>query len=112
MSGPDFDWNSDPDVVLRAYGSIGVHENPHSDIVIRQERDALEDEDHFVVVPLQDAELIAQAIVDKVKEIRSLSPAERQAKHEGQQEEREPRLALPAPVSPTERPTRVARGVA
>jgi hypothetical protein len=107
MSGPCFDWNSDPDVVLRCYGSIGIHENPHGDVVIRQERGPLEDEDQTVVIPLQDAELIAQAIVDKVKEIRSLSPAERQAK----QDEREPRLALPAPAHPTARPTVVKRGV-
>jgi hypothetical protein len=78
-----------------AYGSVAVHENPYGDVVIRQERDALEDEDHVVVVPIQDAELVAQAIVEKAKEIKSLSIAERQAKHE--QEDREPRLALPAP---------------
>ena len=62
---------------------------------MEQERGQLEDEDQTVCIHIQDAEYVAKAIVDKVKEIRTLSPAERQAKHEG--EEREPRLALPAP---------------
>jgi hypothetical protein len=71
MRGDDFKWGEgNGNVVLRAYGSVAVHENPYGDLVIRQERDALEDEDHFVVVPVQDAELIAKAIVDKAKEIK------------------------------------------
>jgi hypothetical protein len=106
----DFDWTGSS-VVLRAYGSLAVHENPYGDVVVRQERDALEDDDRWVVIPVQDAEYIAKAIVEKAKEIRTLSPAERQAKHEGQQEDREPRLALPAPAHPTARPTIVKRGV-
>jgi hypothetical protein len=107
MSG--FDWSSDSDIVLRAYGCIAVHENPHGDIVVRQERCQLEDEDQTVCIPIQDAEYVAKAIVDKVKEIRTLSPEERQAKHG--QEDREPRLALAAPAHPTARPTVVKREV-
>ena len=64
-----------------------------------------------MVIPVQDAEYIAKAIVDKAKEIKSLSIAERQAKHDGQQSEREPRLALPAPAHPATRPTVDKRGV-
>jgi hypothetical protein len=112
MSRRDYCWGADnTDVVLRAYGSVAIHENPYGDVVVRQEADALEEDDNWVVIPVQDAELIAQAIIDKAKEIKSLSPAERQAKHEGQQEDREPRLALPAPAHPTARPTIVKRGV-
>ena len=73
MSGfrSDFDWGSENgNVVLRAYGSVAVHENPYGDVVIRQERDATEEDDSFVVIPVQDAELIAQAIIDKAKEIK------------------------------------------
>jgi len=89
----DFDWGkSNGDVIVRAYGSIAVHENPYGDVVIRQERDALEDDDHWVVVPVQDAELVAQAILDKAKEIKSGWDAERQ--------QPEQRLALPAPTKP------------
>jgi hypothetical protein len=91
MSPPDFDWGSDnSDVVLRAYGSVAVHENPYGDVVIRQERDAMEEDDHWVVVPVQDAELVAQAIIDKAREIkRGECPPARPAPE---------RLALPAPA--------------
>jgi hypothetical protein len=97
MSARDFNWYADDSpVVLRAYGSIAVHENELGDVVIRQERDALEDEDHFVVVPVQDAELIAKAIVDKAKEIKrgwvDQRPPQQPAAPEAQS-----RLALPAP---------------
>jgi hypothetical protein len=101
----DFDW-SGPGVVLRAYGSVAVHENPYGDVVIRQERGELEDEDHFVVVPVQDAEYVAQAIIRKANEIKAAPADDGQ-----QQQEREPRLALPAPAHPTARPTIVKRGI-
>src|SRR5260370_34388465 len=96
----DFNWSDSENVVLRAYGSLAVHENPFGDVVIRQERDALEDEDHFVVVPVQDAELIAQAIIEKAREIKEgwsndndrPPPAQQQPEPEAQTQ-----LALPAP---------------
>ncbi len=92
MSG-DFDWSRDNgDVVLRAYGSVAVHENPYGDVVIRQERDALEDDDHWVVVPVQDAELVAQAIIDKAAEIKAGSRPDPERKGAP--------LALPAPTKP------------
>src|SRR5450631_2941011 len=106
MSRDDFDWGDNADVVLRAYGSIAVHENPNGDVVVRQERDALEDEDRFVAIPVQDAELIAQAIIEKAREIKEgwsgddsrPPPAQKQPEPEQQT-----RLALPA--SPPPRPT-------
>jgi hypothetical protein len=92
---PDFDWSEDnSNVVLRAYGSVAVHENTYGDVVIRQERDALEDEDRWVVVPVQDAELVAQAIIDKAAEIkRGDRPPAPQAR-----ESKPAPLALPAPT--------------
>jgi hypothetical protein len=96
MRGDDFNWGEDnANVVLRAYGSVAVHENSYGDVVIRQERDALEDEDHWVAIPVQDAELIAKAIVDKAKEIKEGWGADRPPPPP--EPEREPRLALPAP---------------
>ena len=92
--GPvDFCWGADnTDVVLRAYGSVAVHENPYGDVVVRQERDALEEDDSWIVIPVQDAEYIAQAIIDKAHEIKTGpkgdAPTDR---------ERQPRLALPPP---------------
>ena len=88
----DFDW-SGRNVVLRAYGSIAVHENPYGDVVIRQERDALEEDDHWVVMPVQDAELVAQVIIDKAREIKrgDVPPAKPAPE----------RRALPAPAPPS-----------
>ena len=41
MNAPDFDWSRENcNVVLRAYGSVAVHESLYGDVVIRQERDA------------------------------------------------------------------------
>jgi len=108
MSARDFDWYADDSpVVLRAYGSIAVHENELGDVVIRQERDALEDEDHWVAIPVQDAEYVARAIIAKAAEIKAAPPPAKPPK----EPEREPRLALPAPAHPTARPTIVKRGV-
>jgi hypothetical protein len=95
MRGDDFSWGEgNSNVVLRAYGSVAVHENPYGDVVIRQERDALEDEDRVVVVPIQDAEYVARAIIDKVKEIKADPDwgKPKQPEPDAQQ-----RLALPAP---------------
>jgi hypothetical protein len=108
MSGHDFDWNDNANVVLRAYGSIAVHENELGDVVVRQERDALEDEDRFVAIPVQDAEYVAHAIIRKANEIKA---EWKDGKPEPEQE-REPRLALPAPAHPTARPTIVKKRVA
>jgi hypothetical protein len=105
---PDFDWSRDNgNVVLRAYGSLAVHENPYGDVVVRQERDALEDEDHWVAIPVQDAEYVARAIIAKAAEIKAAPPPARPPK----EPEREPRLALPAPgIKPDHAPAK--RGVA
>jgi hypothetical protein len=109
MSGGDFNWYADDSpVVLRAYGSIAVHENELGDVVVRQERDALEDEDHWVAIPVQDAEYVARAIIAKAAEIKAAPAPARSPK----EPEREPTLALPAPSHPTARPTIVRRGVA
>jgi hypothetical protein len=106
----DFDW-SGPGVVLRAYGSLAVHENIHGDVVVRQERDAFDDDDHFVVLPLQDAELIAQAIIDKAREIRAESKGDEQPEQRGERrrspesrEPAQPRLALATPPANDRQP--------
>jgi hypothetical protein len=71
VSSGRYDWGADnTDVVLRAYGSVGVHENGYGHIVIRQERDdPMGEDDRWVAVPVKDAEQVAQAIIDKVREI-------------------------------------------
>jgi hypothetical protein len=112
MSGPDFDWNDNANVVLWAYGSIAVHENPNGDVVVRQEGDALEEDDHWVVIPVQDAEYVARAIIRKAAEIKAAPQGGDGGDGDRQhQTEAQTRLALPAPVHPTARPTIVKRGV-
>jgi hypothetical protein len=94
MRGEDFNWGEgNSNVVLRAYGSVAVHENPYGDVVIRQERSELEDEDSTVVVPIQDAEYVAQAIIAKVAEIKADPDWGKPAPEPDAQH----RLALPAP---------------
>jgi hypothetical protein len=112
MSDGDFKWYDEFNraVVLRAYGSIAVHENPFGDVVVRQERDALEDEDHWVAIPVQDAEHIAHAIIRKAAEIKAAPPPVRPPRES--QPAREPQLALPSPAHPTARPTVVKREAA
>jgi hypothetical protein len=90
----DFNW-SGGNAVLRAYGSIAVHKNPYGDVVVRQEGGELEEDDHWVVTPVQDAELIAQAIIDKASEIKKGWGTERPEAQEGEAQQQ--RLALPAP---------------
>jgi hypothetical protein len=111
----DFDWGVDNEhVVLRAYGSVAVHENPYGDVVIRQERDALEEDDSFVVVPVQDAELVAQAIMTKAAELKAEWGKPRQPEPESGVQ---PRLALlpppglKTPQTVTDKP-KAPRGVA
>lgn len=100
MTPRDYSWDADnTDVVLRAYGSVAIHENPYGDIVIRQERDALEEEDNWVVVPVQDAELVAQAIIDKAAEIKAAALAERREPGQGERPVDQPRLALLPPAA-------------
>ncbi len=110
MSRRDYCWGADNgDVVLRAYGSVAVHENPYGDVVIRQERDAMEEDDSFVVVPVQDAEYVAQAIIAKAAEIKAgwTGDKQRQPEPDAQQ-----RLALPAPGIKTPRTDTAKAGAA
>jgi hypothetical protein len=100
MSRRDYCWGADnADVVLRAYGSVAVHENPYGDVVVRQEGDALELDDNWVVIPVQDAELIAQAIIDKAAQIKRgwSSDDDRPPPAQPPDPEHQTRLALPAP---------------
>jgi hypothetical protein len=106
----DFKWYDEFNraVVLRAYGSIAVHENPFGDVVVRQEAGQLEDADQTVCIPVQDAEYVARAIIAKAAEIKAAPPPVRPPKEAA----REPQLALPSPAHPTARPTVVKREAA
>jgi hypothetical protein len=108
----DFDWSGE-NVVLRAYGSIAVHENPYGDVVVRQEAGELEEDDHWVVIPVQDAELIAQAIIEKAREIKKSWSSNDDRPPPGQQQpepEQQTRLALPVPPPPRSNVTKPREG--
>ena len=71
--------------MLRAYGSVAVHENGYGDIVIRQEPDhPMEEDDRCVAVPLQNAERVAWAIIDKVREIEARRAGDEQPSVDGE----------------------------
>lgn len=104
MSGPmEFDWNDNEAVTLRAYGSIAVYENPHGSVVLRQQCDALADEDSTVIIPVHDAGLIASEILAVAKASRESDPSRSEASQRGAvaapAKERQARLALPPPIA-------------
>jgi hypothetical protein len=59
----------------------------------------MEEDDHWVVVPVQDAELVAQAIVEKAQAIKA-------AANDGRKGEPQQQLALPAPTPAARTPVR------
>jgi hypothetical protein len=58
----DFNW-SEENTIVSAVQAIAVYFNPRGDIVIRQQ-DAMGDEDDFIVIPIQHARRVAEAIND------------------------------------------------
>lgn len=90
-----FDW-AGSNVVARSYGDIAVYINPYGDIVVRQ-NDPFDTDDQLVIVPLSNAELIAETILARAKESQTMEPPE--AAEPARQPTKEPelRLALPAP---------------
>jgi hypothetical protein len=69
MADEQFDWSGD-EVVAHGYGSLAVYLNPHGDIVIRQQRDGMGEEDTFIVIAQQHAKVIIAAIRDLAKKKR------------------------------------------
>jgi hypothetical protein len=108
-----YDWWRDnrASIVAHSYGDIACYPNDRGDVVLKQE-DSMSDDDQVVVVPIDSAERMAAAILDAAKIGRELiADIQAETPTERQQQEREPRLALPAPAHPTARPTIVKRGV-
>ena len=88
-------WNENrAAVVAHSYGDIACYPNDRGDVVLKQE-DSMSDDDQTVIVPIDSAERMAAAILDAAKIGREII-ADIQAEQPPEQE-REPRLALPAP---------------
>jgi hypothetical protein len=96
-------------VVANSYGDLACYPNDRGDVVLKQ-MDDMSDDDQTVIVPIDSAERMAAAILDAAKIGREII-ADIQAESTAEEQEREPRLALPAPAHPTARPTIVKRGV-
>jgi hypothetical protein len=105
-----YDWWSAnrASIVAHSYGDVACYPNDRGDVVLKQ-MDDMSDDDQTVIVPIDSAERMAAAMLDAAKigreiiaDIQADAPAE---------QEREPRLALPAPAHSTARPTIVKRGV-
>ena len=94
--------------MAHSYGDVACYPNDRGDVVLKQ-MDDMSDDDQTVIVPIDSAERMAAAILDAAKIGREII-ADIQAERPAEQE-REPRLALPAPAHPTARPAIVKRGV-
>ena len=97
MSGASkYEWWRDnrAAVVAHSYGDLACYPNDRGDVVLKQ-MDDMSDDDQTVIVPIDSAERMAAAILDAAKIGREII-ADIQAEQPPEQE-REPRLALPAP---------------
>ena len=97
MSGASkYEWWRDnrAAVVAHSYGDLACYPNDRGDVVLKQ-MDDMSDDDQTVIVPIDSAERMAAAILDAAKIGREII-ADIQAEQPPDQE-REPRLALPAP---------------
>jgi hypothetical protein len=98
-------------IVAHSYGDVACYPNDRGDVVLKQ-MDDMSDDDQTVIVPIDSAERMAAAILDAAKIGREIiADIQAEAEHQQPAQEREPRLALPAPAHPTARPTIVKRGV-
>jgi hypothetical protein len=60
----EFDWDAfEGDVIQQQVEKVAVYANPHSDIVIRQERRWAEEDDIFIVIARAHALVAARAIL-------------------------------------------------
>jgi hypothetical protein len=88
-------WNENrAAVVAHSYGDLACYPNDRGDVVLKQ-MDDMSDDDQTIIVPIDSAERMAAAILDAAKIGREII-ANIQAEQPPEQE-REPRLALPAP---------------
>lgn len=71
LSGPDyddFDWGTDPSVVLHEQRATAIYRNRHNGIVIRQERTWDEDSDPFMIISDDNAITFAEAFAKVQRE--------------------------------------------
>lgn len=65
----DFDWDNKGDVLFQSVQAVAVFPNADANIVIRQQADSLEDQDHIIIFPPHFATVVAEAILRAAKEV-------------------------------------------
>lgn len=64
----DFDWNSDPSVVLQAQPATAIYQNNFGHIVIRQEKRWDEEMDPLVIISAESAVTFMEALAKRARE--------------------------------------------
>ena len=62
----EFNWNENDSIVIRKMDAVAVYQNPHGQIVIRQENE-YGDGDSIIVVNLDGARILAAALVKEAE---------------------------------------------
>ena len=79
----DFDWDNDPDIIIKKRPAMAVFLNNAGLIVIRQERAWDDDTDVFIMVRPEDAKCLSEAILRASRE--RVEPVSDEAKGSGAQ---------------------------
>jgi hypothetical protein len=67
---PDnFNWNDEAEIVVKRRDAIAVYQNGSGGVTIRMEASALEDEDHVIWFPIEDAQAVIDGILRVKKQI-------------------------------------------
>lgn len=74
-NGQDFDWSRDKgDVVVQQQQAVAVYWNPRDSLVIRQERDWNDDDDHYIVVAAQNLPTLIERLQAELHSLSSPGP--------------------------------------
>jgi hypothetical protein len=108
MSRSDFNWSDETGVLAYSYGCVAVHPNTRGDVVIRQ-KDDFDTDDQVVVVPLDTADRMADAIREAASHGRAIREELAEAAEAPAPEKQgaQARLALPPPAPNTRQQTKV-----
>lgn len=71
MLDVEFNWNEDDSIVIRKMDAVAVYQNPHGQIVIRQENE-YGDGDSMIVLNVDGARILAAALVCRMNKSSSL----------------------------------------
>jgi hypothetical protein len=68
----DFDWSKEKEsIVVRSVEAVAVYSNPNGDLVIRQQGGPLDEDDIWVVIPLERVDAVIDAMKDAAVEVRA-----------------------------------------